>query len=94
MFKIYSSKPIIFSDFSEYVYSSQGAKSKILMHYGRCTGPFLGVSHGNTPVALTTNKNVNLSSFKSSKNIQKKEGVSDRSVFFFRIFLLISKDQK
>ena len=29
---------------------------------------------------MTTNKNIKMSSFKSSENIQKKEGGSDRSV--------------
>ena len=29
---------------------------------------------------LTTNKNIKMSSFKSSENIQKKEGGQDRSV--------------
>ena len=36
-------------------------------------GRFLGLPHGTTPAAVTTNKNIKMSSFKSSKNIQKKE---------------------
>ena len=41
---------------------------------------FLGLSHGTTPAAVTTNKNIKISSFKSSENIQKKEDGPDRSV--------------
>ena len=40
-------------------------------------GPLLGLSHGTTPVAVTTNKNLKMSSFKSSTNIQKKESGPD-----------------
>ena len=43
-------------------------------------GRFLGLPHGTTPAAVTKNKNIKLSSFKSSENIQKKEGGPDRSV--------------
>ena len=43
-------------------------------------GRFLGLSHDKTPAAVTTNKNIKMSSFKSSENIQKKEGGPDRSV--------------
>ena len=43
-------------------------------------GRFIGLPHGTTPAAVTTNKNIKMSSFKSSKNIQKKEGGLDRSV--------------
>ena len=39
---------------------------------------FLGLPHGTTPAAVTTNKKK--SSFMSSENIQKKEGGPDRSV--------------
>ena len=42
-------------------------------------GRFLGLQHGTTPAAVTTNKNIKMSSFKSSENIQKKEGGPDRS---------------
>ena len=41
---------------------------------------FLALPHGTTPAAVTTNKNIKMSSFKSSENIQKKEGGPDRSV--------------
>ena len=41
---------------------------------------FIGLPHGTTPAAVATNKNINMSSFKSSENIQKKEGGPDRSV--------------
>ena len=37
-------------------------------------GLFLGMPHGTTPAAVTTNKNIIMSSFKSSRDIQKKEG--------------------
>ena len=42
-------------------------------------GRFLGLSHGTKQAAVTTNKNIKMSSFNSSENIQKKEGGSDRS---------------
>ena len=35
---------------------------------------FLVLPHGTTPAAVTTNKNIKMSSFKSNENIQKKEG--------------------
>ena len=41
---------------------------------------FLGLSQGTTPAAVTTNKNINLSSLKSSINIKKREGGPDSSV--------------
>ena len=41
---------------------------------------FLGLPHGTTPTAVTTNKNKKMSSFKSSENSQKKEAGPDRSV--------------
>ena len=43
-------------------------------------GPVLGLPHEKTPAAVTTNENVKMSSFKSSKNIQKKKSGPDRSV--------------
>ena len=43
-------------------------------------GRFLGLPHGTKSAAVTTNKNINMSSCKSSENIQKKEGGPDRSV--------------
>ena len=36
--------------------------------------------HGTTPAAVTTNKNIIMSSFQSSRNIQMKEQGPDRSV--------------
>ena len=44
-------------------------------------GRFLGLPHGTTPAAVITNKNIKMSSFKSSANVQKKEGGPDRSKF-------------
>ena len=41
---------------------------------------FLLLPHGATPAAVTTNKNTEMSYFKSSENIQKKEVEPDRSV--------------
>ena len=38
-------------------------------------GHFLGLPHGTTPAAVTTNKNIKMSSFKSSENIQKKKAL-------------------
>ena len=43
-------------------------------------GLFLGMPHGTTPAAVTTNKNIIMSSFKSSGDIQKEEGGPDRNV--------------
>ena len=43
-------------------------------------GRFLGLPHGTTPAAVTTNKNIPMISFKSSEKIQKKEGGPDRSI--------------
>ena len=43
-------------------------------------GRFLGLLDGTTPAAVTANKNIKTSSFKSSENIQKKEGGPDRYV--------------
>ena len=37
-------------------------------------GLFLGMPHGTTPAAVTANKNIIMCSFKSSGDIQKKEG--------------------
>ena len=41
---------------------------------------FLGLPHGTTPAAVTTNQNINLRYFKSSENIQKKREGPDISV--------------
>ena len=43
-------------------------------------GRFLWLPHGTTPATVTSNKNIKMSSFKSSENIQKKEGGPDISV--------------
>ena len=43
-------------------------------------GRFLGLPHGTTPAAVTTNKNIKMISFKISGNIQKKGDGPDRSV--------------
>ena len=43
-------------------------------------GHFLGLPYDTTPAPVTINKNVKTSSFKSSENIQKKEGGPDSSV--------------
>ena len=43
-------------------------------------GRILGLPHDTTPAAVITNKNIKMSSFKSSENIQKKEGRPDRFV--------------
>ena len=43
-------------------------------------GHFLGLPHGTTSAAVTTNKNIKMTSFESSENIQKKEDGPDRSV--------------
>ena len=55
----------------------KGQKVKYKLQYGRC---FLGLPHGTTPAAVTTNKNIKMSSFKSSGNIQKKDDGPYRSV--------------
>ena len=43
-------------------------------------GLFLRMPHGTTPAAVTTNKNIIMSSFKSSRDIQKKEGGGQTAV--------------
>ena len=40
-------------------------------------GLFLGMPHGTTPAAVTTSKSIIMSSFMSSRDVQKKEGVPD-----------------
>ena len=40
-------------------------------------GLFLGMPFGTTPAAVTTNKNIIMSSFKRRNDIQKKEGGPD-----------------
>ena len=43
-------------------------------------GRFKGLPHGITPAAVTTNKNIKMSPFKSSENILNERGWADRSV--------------
>ena len=43
-------------------------------------GPLFRAATSTTPAAVTTNKNIKMSSLKSSENIQKKEGGPGRSV--------------
>ena len=43
-------------------------------------GCILGLPQSTTPAAVTSNKIINMSYFKSSENIQKKEGGPDCSV--------------
>ena len=40
---------------------------------GDVRGRFLGLPHSTTPATVATNKNIKMSSFKSSENIQKKD---------------------
>ena len=47
---------------------------------GDVRGRFLGLPHGTTPAAVTKNKNIKMSYFKSIENIQKNEVGPDRSV--------------
>ena len=58
-------------------------------------GRFLGLPHGTTPAAVTTNKNIKMSSFKSSENIQKKEGGPDRcfNIFWGRVRACVAQAQ-
>ena len=48
-------------------------------------GRFLELPHGTTPAAVTTNKNIKMSSFKSGENIQKKECGPDR---FYKVKIM------
>ena len=43
-------------------------------------GLFLGMPYGTTPAAVTTNKNLTMSSLKSSEDIQKKEGGTESQI--------------
>ena len=52
-------------------------------------GRFLGLPHGTTPAAVTKNKNIKMSSFKSSENIQKKEGGSDMTRNLLYLFMIL-----
>ena len=42
-------------------------------------GLFLGMPHGTTTAAVTTNKNIIMSSFKSSRDIQTERGTEKLS---------------
>ena len=55
-------------------------------------GRILGLPHGTTPAAVTTNKNIKMSSFKRSENIQKKEGGLDSSASDNQ-FSLVTKNE-
>ena len=55
-------------------------------------GYFLGPPHGTTPAAVTINKNIKLSSFKSTENIQKNEGGPDSAVSNNQFFSVILND--
>ena len=61
-------------------------------------GLFLGMPHGTTPAAVTTNKNIIMSSFKSSGDIQKKEvgytAVSDNQSSLVTLNELAKKARK
>ena len=62
---------------------SKGHKKNINCTMDDVWGYFLGPPHSTTTAAVTTNKNIKMSSFnmfKSSENIQTKEGVSDCTV--------------
>ena len=48
-------------------------------------GLFLGMPHGTTPAAVTTNKNIIMSYFKISGDIQKKEGGPDNIVTHYTL---------
>ena len=54
----------------------KGPKVKYKLHYGRCTRPlFRDAARHNTSYSDNKiNKNIIMSSFKSSRDIQKKEG--------------------
>ena len=55
-------------------------------------GYFLGPTHGITPAAVTTNKNTKMRSFKSSENIQKKEGGPEFSSLTLHDFAMKAKE--
>ena len=66
---------MILHDFSEYFCRSQRTKSIIEIALWTCGAT---IRHKSS---CFDNKNINISSFKSSVNIQHKEGGQDRSVF-------------
>ena len=51
----------------------KGSKIKYKLHYGWCTGRRFRSLHCTTPAAVNVNKNKKMSSFKSNKNVHKKE---------------------
>ena len=55
----------------------KGPKVKYKLTMDDVRGLFLGMPPGTTPAAATTNKNIIMSSFKSSGDIQKKVGGPD-----------------
>ena len=59
---------------------SKDQKKNINCNMYDASGYFSGLPRGTTPVAVTTNKNIKMSSFKSSETIQKKEDGSDSTV--------------
>ena len=76
------------SNMPHQLFQSWGHKYKL--HYGRCTEPLFRAA---TPAAVTTNKNINMSSFKSSENIQKKEVIRSKTLCFdsrlLKVFFVI-----
>ena len=52
-------------------------------------GRFLGLPHGTTPAAVTTNKNIKMSSFKSSENIQKNFKYKACDIFVRGVSLML-----
>ena len=77
MFRIYESKPIYFLISQNISADLKVPKVEYNLHYGRCTGRFLGLPHGTKPAAVTTNKNIKMSSFKSSENTVKHKVSSE-----------------
>ena len=64
-------KLIIFSDFSEYFVDVKGPKVNYKLHYWQCTELLLKPPNSTTQAAITTNKNLKMSSFTSSETNQK-----------------------
>ena len=58
----------------------KGTKVIYKLHYGRCTGPLLRAATRHNTSCSDNKYNIKMSSFKSSENIQMKDGGSDRSV--------------
>ena len=51
-----TANPIIFMISQNISIYLKEPKVKYKLHYGRCTGPLLGLPHGTTPAEVTTNK--------------------------------------